>query len=211
MIRKSPVSALVIFLSLSLGVAAATTIFSVLYRVLLAPSLYTDTSRLAVLWESNPMKGMMRTPVAPATFRDWLNKSHSFVERSFSCLTSLARLFYSWLWEKMRRHSNDRLKGTLDLLVLKVLASQGKMHGFGITLRIEQISESMLRLEEGSLYPALHRMTQAGWLRSEWGLSESNRRARYYVITTAGRRQLAEESREWSQLTEAVARVLSLA
>lgn len=111
----------------------------------------------------------------------------------------------------MRSHTNDRLKGTLDLLVLKVLASQGRMHGFSITLRIEEISDSVLRLEEGSLYPALHRMTQAGWLKSEWGLSDNNRRARYYSITIAGRRQLAEETQEWSQLTEAVARVLSLA
>ena len=112
---------------------------------------------------------------------------------------------------QMRTHSNDRLKGTLDLLVLKTLASQGKMHGYAITLRIEQISENILRLEEGSLYPALHRMTQAGWLKSEWGVSESNRRARYYSITAAGRKQLAEETEEWSQLTSAVARVLSVA
>jgi transcriptional regulator len=111
----------------------------------------------------------------------------------------------------MRTHTNDRLKGTLDLLVLKVVASYGRMHGYGITLRIEEISESVLHLEEGSLYPALHRMTQAGWLKSEWGTSESNRRARYYSITAAGRRQLVEETREWSQVTEAVARVLSLA
>ena len=111
----------------------------------------------------------------------------------------------------MRTHSNDRLKGTLDLLVLKTLASQGRMHGFAITLRVEQISENVLRLEEGSLYPALHRMTQAGWLRSEWGVSESNRRARFYSITATGRKQLAEEAKEWSQLTEAVGRVLSLA
>jgi PadR family transcriptional regulator, regulatory protein PadR len=111
----------------------------------------------------------------------------------------------------MRTHTNDRLKGTLDLLVLKTLASQGRMHGYAITLRIEQISESVLRLEEGSLYPALHRMTQAGWLRSEWGASESNRRARYYSITAAGKKQLAEEAQNWEQLTEAVARVLTLA
>lgn len=111
----------------------------------------------------------------------------------------------------MRTHTNDRLKGTLDLLVLKTLASRAKMHGYAITLRIEEISENVLRLEEGSLYPALHRMTQAGWLKSEWGVSESNRRARYYSITAAGRKQLAEETQEWSQLTSAVARVLSLA
>lgn len=110
----------------------------------------------------------------------------------------------------MRSHTNDRLKGTLDLLVLKILTARGRMHGFAITLRIEEISDNVLHLEEGSLYPALHRMTQAGWLRSEWGASENNRRARYYAITAAGRRQLVEETEEWSQLTTAVARVLSL-
>src|ERR1700678_1516532 len=111
----------------------------------------------------------------------------------------------------MRTHTNDRLKGTLDLLVLKTLASQGRMHGYGITLRIEQISENVLRLEEGSLHPAFQRMTQVAWLKPEWGASECNRRARYYSITAVGRRQMAEETKEWSQLTEAVARVLSLA
>lgn len=111
----------------------------------------------------------------------------------------------------MLRHTNDRLKGTLDLLVLKTLASQGTMHGYAITLRIEEISASVLRLEEGSLYPALHRMTHAGWLRSEWGVSESNRRARYYSITAAGRRQLVEETKNWEELTDAVARVLRFA
>ena len=108
----------------------------------------------------------------------------------------------------MRKHSNDRLQGTLDMLVLKTLASQGRMHGYAITLRIEQISASVLRLEEGSLYPALHRMTQSGWLRAEWGASENNRRARYYWITPAGRKQLAEEEQNWAQLTQAVTRVL---
>jgi PadR family transcriptional regulator PadR len=85
------------------------------------------------------------------------------------------------------------------------------MHGYGITLRIEQISGNTLRLEEGSLYPALHRMTQSGWLRAEWGASENNRRARYYSVTPAGRKQLAEEEQNWTQLTLAVARVLKLA
>jgi transcriptional regulator len=82
------------------------------------------------------------------------------------------------------------------------------MHGYAITLHIEQISEDVLRLEEGSLYPALHRMTQSGWLRSEWGASENNRRARYYTITAAGKKQLAEEEKSWAQLVDAVARVL---
>ena len=85
------------------------------------------------------------------------------------------------------------------------------MHGYGITLHIEQVSQEILRLEEGSLYPALHRMTHAGWLRPEWGASENNRRARYYSITPAGRRQLADEEKNWAHLTEAVARVLRFA
>ena len=111
----------------------------------------------------------------------------------------------------MPKHTNDRLQGTLDLLVLKTLASQGMMHGYAITLHIEQISQEILRLEEGSLYPALHRMTQAGWLRPEWGASDNNRRARYYSITPTGRKQLADEEKNWAQLTEAVARVLRFA
>ena len=108
----------------------------------------------------------------------------------------------------MRKHTNDRLQGTLDLLVLKTLASRGRMHGYGITLHIELISEEVLRLEEGSLYPALHRMTQSGGLRSEWGVSENTRRARFYAITAAGRKQLANEEQSWAVLTGAVARVL---
>jgi len=111
----------------------------------------------------------------------------------------------------MPKHANDRLQGTLDLLMLRTLASQGRMHGYALTLRVEQISENVLRLEEGSLYPALHRMTQSGWLLAEWGASDNNRRARYYSITAAGRKQLAEEERSWAQLTEAVARVLHFA
>ncbi len=107
------------------------------------------------------------------------------------------------------KHTNDRLQGTLDLLILKSLASRGRMHGYGITQHIEQLSNEMLRLEEGSLYPALHRLTHAGSLRSEWGASENNRRARYYSITAAGRKQLANEEASWAQLTDAVARVLN--
>src|SRR5579863_1163899 len=108
----------------------------------------------------------------------------------------------------MRKHSNDRLQGTLDLLVLKTLASRGRMHGYGITLHVQQVSGETLRIEEGSLYPALHRMTQSGWLKAEWSVSENNRRARYYSITAAGRKQLAEEEQHWAELTEAVTRVL---
>jgi transcriptional regulator len=111
----------------------------------------------------------------------------------------------------LRRHKNDRLQGTLDLLVLKTLASRGSMHGYAITLHVEQISENALRLEEGSLYPALHRMTQEGWLRADWGASDNNRRARYYSITAAGRKQLAAEEKSWQELTDAVGKVLRFA
>jgi len=106
------------------------------------------------------------------------------------------------------KHSNDRLQGTIDLLVLKTLSAQGAMHGYAITLHIERISGSALKLREGSLYPALHRMTQSGWLRAEWGASENGRRARFYEITAAGRRQLAEEERNWADLANGVTRVL---
>lgn len=111
----------------------------------------------------------------------------------------------------MGKHPNDRLQGTLDLLVLKSLASRGAMHGYGITCHIQQIAGDALRVEEGSLYPALHRMSQQGWISAEWGASENNRRARFYSITEAGHKQLAAEERRWSELTEAVARIIQLA
>lgn len=110
----------------------------------------------------------------------------------------------------MTKQKNDTLQGTLALLVLKTLA-QGPMHGWGITLHIQDISNQVLRVEEGSLYPALHRMEQEGWIAAEWGLSENNRRARFYRLTAAGRRQLAAEEQSWKELTEAVALVLNFA
>jgi PadR family transcriptional regulator PadR len=105
---------------------------------------------------------------------------------------------------------NDILQGTLALLVLKTLL-QGPMHGWGITLHIQQASDQALRVEEGSLYPALHRMEQEGWVSAEWGMTENNRRARYYRLTAAGRRQLAKEEENWTRLTHAVAQVLNFA
>jgi len=110
----------------------------------------------------------------------------------------------------MGKHPNDRLQGTLDLLVLKSLASRGTMHGYGLTMHIQTIAGDVLRLDEGSLYPALHRMTQEGWISAKWGMSENNRKARYYAITAVGQRQLVAEQRRWSDLTAAVARVLEL-
>jgi|SRR5580700_939689 PadR family transcriptional regulator PadR len=112
--------------------------------------------------------------------------------------------------EEVTKVKTDVLQGTLALLVLKTLA-RGAMHGYGITLHIQRVSSDVLRIEEGSLYPALHRMEQEGWISAEWGVSENNRRARYYRVTANGRKQLAEEERNWSRLTQAVANVLQVA
>ena len=105
------------------------------------------------------------------------------------------------------KKKTDALQGTLDLLVLQSL-EQGPMHGWGITLHIERVSDAILRVEEGSLYPALHRMEQEGWIKAAWGVSENNRRARYYQLTAAGRKQLAAERENWKRVTGAVALVL---
>lgn len=109
-----------------------------------------------------------------------------------------------------RKPKNDALQGTLDLLILKTL-QRGPMHGYGISTHIETISDEVLRVEEGSLYPALHRMEQAGWIASEWKLSETNRRARYYRLSAAGRRRLAQEEAQWERLMHAVGKVLRYA
>jgi len=111
----------------------------------------------------------------------------------------------------MARTKNDILQGTLLLLVLKTLDSRGSMHGYAITSHIQEVSADMLRVEEGSLYPALHRMEQEGWLRATWGTTEKNRQARFYTLTAAGRKQLAHEEESWARLTEGVRRVLRYA
>ena len=111
----------------------------------------------------------------------------------------------------MTRQRNDILQGTLALLVLKTLSAQGRMHGYAITAYIQRASAELLRVEEGSLYPALHRMEQDGWLRADWGTTEKNRQARFYTLTAAGKKQLAAEQETWSRLTEGVTRVLRYA
>ena len=111
----------------------------------------------------------------------------------------------------MARGKNDILQGTLALLVLRTLAVSGAMHGYAITSHIQGVSAELLRVEEGSLYPALHRMEQDGWLKSNWGVTEKNREARFYAITPRGRKQLAEEEASWNRLTEGVGRVLRYA
>ena len=111
----------------------------------------------------------------------------------------------------MPKAKNDILQGTLGLLVLKTLASRGEMHGYAITSHIQQVSAELLRVEEGSLYPALHRMEQEGWIRAAWGTTEKNRQARFYTLTALGRKQLAQEEESWARLTEGVRRVLRYA
>ncbi|HEY1576727.1 MAG TPA: PadR family transcriptional regulator [Terracidiphilus sp.] len=103
--------------------------------------------------------------------------------------------------------SSDNLLGSLELLVLKALET-GSMHGWGITLHIQSVSNDVLRIEEGSLYPALHRMEKAGWVKAEWGISENNRRARFYKMTAAGRNQLRSEQQKWESVAQAIALVL---
>ncbi len=109
---------------------------------------------------------------------------------------------------RRRDNQRDQLQGTLDLLVLRTLAAGGRMHGYAISERVEAVSREHLRIEAGSLYPALHRMAEAGWVTAEWAQSDNNRRARFYTITAAGRRRLAAEEAHWQRLTAAVGRVL---
>jgi PadR family transcriptional regulator PadR len=105
----------------------------------------------------------------------------------------------------------DSLQGSLPVLVLKILSRRGPLHGYGITAHIEGISDEILRVEEGSLYPALHRMEEAGWIKAKWLTTENKRRARVYEISAAGRKQLEEQESRWREVTAAVAHVLGRA
>ncbi len=108
----------------------------------------------------------------------------------------------------MTKAKEDILRGTLDLLVLKTLDTLGPLHGFGIARRIEQVSGDLLYLNQGTLYPALLRLQQKGWITSKWGVSENNRRARFYSLTKAGRKQLAEETESWERMAGIITRLL---
>jgi PadR family transcriptional regulator, regulatory protein PadR len=105
---------------------------------------------------------------------------------------------------------SEVLQGTLDLMVLKALDALGPLHGYGIARRIEQLSEDVLRLNEGTVYASLLRLQQKGWIRSEWGASERNRKAKFYSITRSGRRQLAREMESWERISSVIGRVLRL-
>lgn len=109
-----------------------------------------------------------------------------------------------------RREKTDVLQGTLDLMILQTLDALGPLHGYGIARRIEQVSESVLQLNEGTVYTALLRLQQQGWISSKWGASENNRRARYYSISKSGRKQLTREAQDWHRISAVIGRLLNL-
>ena len=104
---------------------------------------------------------------------------------------------------------SDVLQGTLDLMVLKTLDTLGSMHGWGIAQRLQQVSSQMLQLNQGTLYPALLRLEQRGWITSKWGTSDNNRRAKFYSLTRKGRKQLARETQDWTRIVEVMGRLLA--
>ena len=109
----------------------------------------------------------------------------------------------------MGRSKAEVLQGTLDLMVLKTIETMGPLHGYGIAVRIGQVSGDLLRLNQGTLYPALLRLEQKGWIRSKWGVSENNRKARFYALTRSGRKQLAAETESWEQMAAVMGRLLA--
>jgi transcriptional regulator len=108
----------------------------------------------------------------------------------------------------MAGNKSDVLQGTLDLMILKTLESMGTLHGYGIARRIEQVSSDTLSVNQGTIYPALLRLEQRGWIKSEWGMSETNRRAKFYALTRIGRKQIAREEENWSRIVATMARFL---
>ena len=108
----------------------------------------------------------------------------------------------------MSQPKSDVLQGTLDLMVLKTLDTLGAMHGYGIAQRIQQVSDNLLQLNQGTLYPALLRLEQRGWIAAKWGTSDNNRRAKFYSLTRAGRKQLEREAADWMRIVDVMARLL---
>ena len=111
----------------------------------------------------------------------------------------------------MPEDKSEILQGTLDLMVLKTLDAMGPLHGYGIARRIEQVSDDVLRLNQGTIYAALLRLTQRGWIKSEWGVSDNNRKAKFYSLTRSGRKQLTAQAKNWRRIAGVMGRLLSLA
>ena len=111
--------------------------------------------------------------------------------------------------ESVKESTSEILQGTLDLMVLKTLEGLGPLHGYGIARRIEQVSDGVLSLNQGTIYPALLRLHQRGWIKAEWGASENNRRAKYYSLTRKGRKQLETEQEDWARISAVMARMLT--
>jgi len=111
----------------------------------------------------------------------------------------------------MPEDKSDILQGTLDLMVLKTLDAMGPLHGYGIARRIEQVSEDVLQLNQGTIYAALLRLIQRGWIKSEWGVSDNNRKAKFYSLTRAGRKQLAAQAKNWRRISGVMGRLLEMA
>ncbi len=120
-------------------------------------------------------------------------------------------VLYLSMSRETRTMAKNDLQGALDLLILKSIAQLGSMHGYGIVVHIERVSDEILNVEEGSLYPALHRMEQNGWIRAEWRVTESGRKAKYYALTTSGRKQLAAREKNWEQVMKGVQAILRYA
>ena len=153
--------------------------------------------------------------MAERTIVDALARSLAREQLPVGEIADLRKRFASLsvLWMKMRdkkENPGDLLQGTLDLLILKALA-KGAKHGYGVAEWIHESSQDVLRVEEGALYPALHRLELKGLLSSEWGTSDNNRRAKYYALTAAGRKRLAGETEYWTRMSGAIARVLQTA
>lgn len=108
----------------------------------------------------------------------------------------------------MAEHKSDVLQGTLDLMVLKTLESMGSLHGYAIARRIEQVSGNSLSMNQGTIYPALLRLEQRGWIKGEWGVSDTNRRARFYTLSRSGRKQIKQETRNWQRIAATMTRFL---
>jgi PadR family transcriptional regulator PadR len=167
--------------------------------------MYTRRSALdqQTLRYANPGDGLQRGAVTERRVTEPY-QSYSVDYLQVSCYTHVG---YQMKTDSIPEKA-DVLQGTLVLLVLRTLDALGALHGYGIARRIEQVSRDLLRLNQGTLYPALLRMEQEGWIVSHWGTSENNRKARFYSISTAGRRQLARETKDWQRMSSTIERFL---